>query len=180
VRWSSWRRRTRQSTPILDQVLSYVTVTDPQHFLFGTKLAVLPERSGRGPAYLVVELPDGRRRSIAIASTDRGEAAALSSRRPGLPWISVRTLIPLTQHLNASLALLAEEVIRDDPTRASGSGCVSTTASSMPLPAVGKKSPAPMAEPAGRHAKAGGAGRRRVDPPNAGCRRRSRKGDGPC
>jgi hypothetical protein len=71
-------------------------------------------------------------------------------------------------------------VIRDDSTRGSGSRCVSTAGSSMPMPAVGKESPAPMAEPAGRHAKAGGAGCGRVDPPGAGFRRRSRKGGGSC
>jgi hypothetical protein len=177
---SSWRHRTPLNPTILDRTITHVTITDPQHCLFGKRLAVIRERSGRGPTYVVVELPDGRKRPIRIASTDLAATVITSGTAPYLPRISVRTLIPLVQHLSANLALLAEEVIRDDPTRASGSGCVSTTASSMPLPAVGKKSPAPMAEPAGRHAKAGGAGRRRVDPPNAGCRRRSRKGDGPC
>src|SRR5439155_12493332 len=64
-----WRRRglgrrTRQSTPILERVVSHVTITDPHHFLFGHRLEVLKERSGRGPAYVVVALPDGRRRGV--------------------------------------------------------------------------------------------------------------------
>ena len=50
--------------------MSRVTITDPRHFLFGHRLAVLDERSGRGPSYVVVELADGRKRSVRIAATD--------------------------------------------------------------------------------------------------------------
>ena len=64
---ASWRRRTRQSTPILERVVSRVTITDPHHFLFGHRLEVLNERWGRGPAYVVVALPDGRRRAVRIS-----------------------------------------------------------------------------------------------------------------
>lgn len=95
--------------------MSHVTFTDPHHFLFGHRLEVLKERSGRGPAYVVVALPDGRRRGIRIASTDLAETSITS--RPNaadLPRISVRTLIPLMQHLSTSLGLLDEKVIRDD------------------------------------------------------------------
>ncbi|MGY3614099.1 hypothetical protein [Bradyrhizobium sp. USDA 10063] len=109
--------------------MSHVTITDPHHFLFGHRLEVLKERSGRGPAYVVVALPDGRRRGVRIASTDLAETSIAS--RPNaadLPRISVRTLIPLMQHLGASLNLLDEKVIRDDPPTASRSRCVSTPA----------------------------------------------------
>lgn len=47
--------------------MSHVTITDPHHFLFGHRLEVLKERSGRGPAYVVVALPDGRPRGVRIA-----------------------------------------------------------------------------------------------------------------
>ncbi|WP_339472528.1 hypothetical protein, partial [Pseudomonas sp. EL_65y_Pfl1_R83] len=58
-----------------------------------------------------------------------------------MPRISVRTLIPLTRHLNASLALLAEEVIRDGPTHPSRTRCVfATPAPGVPASPVGKKS----------------------------------------
>jgi hypothetical protein len=161
-------------------VVSHVTVTDPRHSLFGSKLAVLPERSGRGPAYVVLELSDGRRRPIRVSSTDLGETAIASKAKgPAVPRISARTLIQLTQHLNASLALLAEEVIRDGPTHPSRTRCVSAT----PAPGVsaspaGKKCSAPMVEVAGRDAKAGSSGSCRVDTTNAS--RRTRKGDHPC
>jgi hypothetical protein len=84
------------------------------------RLEVLKERSGRGPAYVVVALPDGRPRAVRIASTDLAETPITS--RPNaadLPRISARTLIPLMQHLSASLSLLDEKVIRDDPPTAS-------------------------------------------------------------
>ena len=102
---------------------------------------MLKERSGRGPAYVVVELPDGRRRSIRIASTDLAETINLPARTAAdLPRISARTLIPLVQHLSANLSLLAEKVIRDDPPTPSRSRCVSTAAN------VGKSTRLPMAD----------------------------------
>jgi hypothetical protein len=84
--------------------VSHVTITDPHHFLFGQRLAVLKGRSGRGPAYIVVALPDGRRRGIRIASTDLAEPPNCAS-IADLPRISARTLIPLMQHLSANLRL---------------------------------------------------------------------------
>jgi hypothetical protein len=113
--------------PILERVVSHVTITDPDHFLFGQRLEVLKERSGRGPDYVVVALPDGRRRAVRIASTDLGKTPITSGHNAAdLPRISARTLIPLMQHLSASLSLLDEKVIRDDPPTASRSRCVST------------------------------------------------------
>ena len=104
-------------------------VTDAQHSLFGQRLALTNERSGRGPAYVIVRLPDGRRRSIQITATDLSTSDS-SARMPAanVPRVSVRTLIPLAQHLDRILNLLTEEVIRDEPTSPSASSrCVSTT-----------------------------------------------------
>jgi hypothetical protein len=176
-----WRHRTQQSTTLLDRVVSDVTVTDPQHSLFGSKLVVLPERSGRGPAYIVVQLADGRRRSIRVSSTDLGGAPIASDTRgSAVPRISVRTLIPLTRHLNASLALHAEEVIRNGPTSPSRTRCVSAMpAPSMRAPSIGGTS-TPVADIAGRDSEADSPGGRRIDTPKAGRLRPSRKGDHPC
>ena len=131
------------------RLVSHVTITDPHHFLFGSRLPVLPGRSGRGPAYLVLELPDGRRRSVRIASTDFAQATSTTQFKatPNLPRISARMLIPLMQHLSASLDLLDEEVIRNGPSIASRSRCVSTPAEFGP------------ASPTGRRAKRGVCGR---------------------
>ena len=109
--------------------MSHVTITDPRHFLFGHRLAVLDERSGRGPSYVVVALADGRKRSVRIAVTDLVPPGTSSSAtEPNLARISVRTLIPLARHLNRILSLLTEEVIRDEPAGPfASSRCVSTT-----------------------------------------------------
>lgn len=118
-----------QNATIPDRVGSQVTITDRQHPLFGQRLALTDERSGRGPAYVVARLPDGRTRSIRITATDLTAPDFSAGRQvAGLPRISVRTLIPLAQHLNRILNLLIEEVIRDEPTSPSASSrCVSTT-----------------------------------------------------
>ena len=58
---------------ILERLGCVITVTELRHSLFGQQFTVLSERSGRGPAFVVVELPDGRKRSIRIASTDLGQ-----------------------------------------------------------------------------------------------------------
>ena len=103
-------------------------VTDAQHSLFGQRLALTNERSGRGPAYVIVRLPDGRRRSIQITATDLSTSDS-SARMPAanVPRVSVRTLIPLAQHLDRILNLLTEEVIRDESASPSASSrCVST------------------------------------------------------
>jgi hypothetical protein len=78
-----------------------VTITDPHNFLFGHQLEMLKDRSGRGPAYVGVALPDGRPRAVR-ALTDLGETPITSRPNAGdLPRISAPTLIPLLQHLSA-------------------------------------------------------------------------------
>ncbi|MET4315478.1 hypothetical protein [Bradyrhizobium sp. RT4b] len=162
--------------------MSHVTITDPHHSLFGHRLEVLKERSGRGPAYVVVALPDGRPRAVRIASTDIGETPINS--RPNaadLPRISARTLIPLMQHLSASLNLLDEKVIRDDLPTASRSRCVSTPAD------VGKstrlsdgRDSAPVAESFDRDANPNRSSPRHAAAANASGSRHARKGTGSC
>ena len=181
-RLSFWHRRTRQSTAILDRVVSHVTINDPHHFLFGHRLEVLKERSGRGPAYVVVALPDGRRRGVRIASTDLTETSITSCPNTAdLPRINVRTLIPLMQHLSASLSLLDEKVIRDDPPTASRSRCVSTPANlgKSTRPSNGRHS-APLAESVDRDANPDCSNDRRADAANASDPRHARKGTGSC
>jgi hypothetical protein len=166
----------------LERVVSHVTITDPHHFLFGHRLEVLKERSGRGPAYVVVALPDGRRRAVRIASTDLAETPITS--RPNaadLPRISARTLIPLMQHLSASLSLLDEKVIRDDPPTTSRSRCVSTPADvgKSTRPSNSRHS-ASLAESVDRNANPDCSNHRRADAANASDPRHTRKGTGSC
>jgi hypothetical protein len=162
--------------------VSHVTITDPHHFLFGHRLEVLKERSGRGPAYIVVALPDGRRRAVRIASTDLAGTAITS--RPDaadLPLISARTLIPLMQHLSASLSLLDEKVIRDGPPTASRSRCVSTPADvSKSTRPSDRWHSAPVAESVDRDTNPDCSNDRRADAANASDPRHARKGTGSC
>jgi hypothetical protein len=173
--------RTTQNPTILDRTITHVTITDPRHCLFGKKLAVIRERSGRGPTYVVVELPDGRKRPIRIASTDLAAAVISSGAAPDLARISVRTLIPLVQHLSANLALLAEEVIRDGSSSSSASRCVSTSIETRrQTPPASDGASAPLAEPLARDTNADRPNACRADEANTPAPRRARKGDRSC
>jgi hypothetical protein len=98
--------------------VSHVTVTDPHHALSGQRLPLVSLHSARGPAYVVVALPDRRRRSLRRAITDLAGAegalppASISSRND--LRISARTLLPLARHIVAGLAAPVEEVTCDD------------------------------------------------------------------
>src|SRR5215213_5004330 len=101
-----------QAAPIRDGLVSHVTVTDRHHALCGQLLPLVSLHSARGPAYIVVALPDGRRRLLRRASTDLAGTAE-TSLYDG-PRISVGTLLPLARHIIARLAVAVEEVIHDD------------------------------------------------------------------
>src|ERR1700761_2032052 len=143
--------QTPQTAIILDGLVSHVTVTDPRHALSGQRLALVSLRSARGPAYFVVALPDGRRRSLRRAFTDLAGAAGAPPLAPALSshngrGISVGTLLPLARHIVVRLAAPVEEVTRDDrspPVAASAPPC------SLCVTAV-----AALAEPAARDANA--------------------------
>jgi hypothetical protein len=159
-----------------------ITVTESRHSLFGQQFTVLCERSGRGPAFVVVELPDGRKRSIRIASTDLGqESTAADQKATILPRVSVRTLIPLTRHLSAKLSLLAEEVIRDDSSSSSASRSVSAAVDpglrTQPAP---DSFSLPLAEPIGRDPNADCSADGATHTAHAASRGRGKKGDRSC
>lgn len=160
--------------------MSHVTITDPHHFLFGHRLEVLKERSGRGPAYVVVALPDGRPRAVRIASTDLVETITSGPNAADLRRISARTLIPLMQHLSASLSLLDEKVIRDDPPTASRSRCVSTHADVGNPPGRPRDDIPPLAESVDRDANPDRSNPRHAAAADASGSRHARKGTGSC
>jgi hypothetical protein len=98
-------RRASVDTPTLDRRVSEIRVIDPHHPLHGNSYPVSDRRSGRGPALIVVRLPDGRERAISRSATD----FAAGSEDPGVSasrqaHISVRTLLPLANHVRAVLA----------------------------------------------------------------------------
>jgi DNA-binding transcriptional regulator LsrR (DeoR family) len=110
-----WDRRTRQGTPVLERVISEVTVIDPHHALFGRPLQLISLSAARGRDLLTVALPDGRQRTLRRSITDLDEQYQAGGSLVELPWVSVRTLIPLARHLKTRFTLANAEVIRDAP-----------------------------------------------------------------
>jgi hypothetical protein len=97
--------RTSLDASTLDGRVAQISVVDPQHPLYGRCYPVSDRRSGRGPGLIVIRLPDGRERAIARSATgcapaadDRSTAASRQAH------ISVRTLLPLANHVRAVLA----------------------------------------------------------------------------
>jgi hypothetical protein len=136
--------------------VSHVTVTDRHHALCGQVLPLVSLHSARGPAYIVVALPDGRRRSLRRASTDL--AGTAEAPLYDGPRISVGTLLPLARHIVACLAVAVEEVIHDDyalPLATPAPGC-----------AVRIAAAAALAEPAERDANADRPPSRRAAAPD--------------
>ena len=81
-----------------------------RHPLCGQRLPLIPIRSARGPGYVVVELADGRRRSVPRSATDlAGPADSKPRADRKAPRISARTLLPLARHVAAGLAALVVE-----------------------------------------------------------------------
>lgn len=84
-------------------MVSEVTVCARDHALFGRTFPVVSCRSGRGPRFIVVQLPDGRRRSVLRSITDlemEHSPAGRDSSEQSLR-VSVRTLLPLARLLAA-------------------------------------------------------------------------------
>jgi hypothetical protein len=95
----------------VDRRVAQVRVLDPHHPLFGSRFPVIYRQSGRGPGMIVVRLPDGRERLIPRSATDLAFSAEGSA--PSVPQrmhISVRTLLPLANHVRAVLASRHEDV----------------------------------------------------------------------
>jgi hypothetical protein len=77
--------------------------------LYGQVLTLLSERSSRGKEQVIVELADGRRRSIPKSAIDlKPVSDKLITNSEGLMPVSVRTLLPLAQWVRAMLVLQEE------------------------------------------------------------------------
>ena len=132
-----------------------VTVTDNRHPLFGQRLAMLSLACSRGPAFIAVALPDGRRRLLRRAVTDLERPP--TSQATSLPRISMRTLLPLARHIRSMQVSSSKESCHVDlslsrssasgeaavapasPTTlggAAGAGAVATGSASRPTPAA--------------------------------------------
>ena len=173
---SFWHPRDLQAAPIRDGLVSHVTVTDRHHALCGQLLPLVSLHSARGPAYIVIALPDGRHRSLRRASTDLAGTAEASSlvRAHAVcdgPRVSVGTLLPLARHIVAHLAIAVEEVTRDDH--------APSVAQPAPRCATRVATVAALAEPAERDANTDGPASRRATAPD-GAERGLDEGDVRC
>ena len=101
--WSFWHPRTPHYTADLDRRVTEVSVVDPHHPLFGTRLRLAKRASRRGAAVAVVILPDGRERSVPLAVTDLAEDPILQSQLYSQARISVRSLLPLANRIRIML-----------------------------------------------------------------------------
>ena len=131
-----WRRpasayRILRSAPDFERIVSSITVTDPHHPLFGRELELLSLACSRGPAFIAVALPDGRRRLLRRAATDLEQPPAPQA---VLPRVSARALLPLARHIRSMLAASSEEVFHAD--RPQSDPSTSSAAGSIPPPAV--------------------------------------------
>jgi len=131
--------------------------------LHGQRLAVLSLACARGPRFIAVALPDGRRRLIRRAATDleRPIAAELP-----VPRVSARSLLPLARHIRDLVTASSAEIAHAVP---SSPSCTAAAAAS-PAPHA---TPTAMAGAPGPVAAATGAG----DRPPAAARLR---GGAPC
>ena len=97
--------RTFVDATTLDRRVAEVRVVDPHHPLYGGCFPVSERRSGRGPTLIVIRLPDGRERAISRAAITVSPASEnLTAAASRLGRISVRTLLPLANHVRAVLA----------------------------------------------------------------------------
>jgi hypothetical protein len=94
-----WGNRTAQDAPLLDGVVSQVTITDPTHALFGQTLPVVPQPSFKGSAVLLVRLPGGVQRAIPRYATALHRQPSADPVPTTLLPVSVRTLLPLAHHV---------------------------------------------------------------------------------
>ncbi len=109
-RLRAWDRRTSHDAVEIERRVAQVRVVDPCHPLFGKYLPISDRRSGRGPGLIVVRLPDGRERSVARSATDLNSGAETSPPLPkGQMRISVRSLLPLANHVRVVLASRHED-----------------------------------------------------------------------
>ena len=99
MRSSFLDRRTLGDASPLDRRVAGVRVVDPQHPLYGHCYPISERRSGRGPALIVIRLPDGRERAVPhSALAQAGEEPTTTTSRQA--HISVRTtLLPLANHV---------------------------------------------------------------------------------
>lgn len=144
----------------MDRAISHVTIIDPNHPLSGHTLPVVNTHGSRANAKLIVRLPSGEHRTLDRNATDLGtDNASLNAAKTSPLPISVRTLLPLAQHVRRLLDLIEERTNETSPDPA---GTTPHPGNSQPL--LSTKS---LAHPHAEPTATGGAGIGGTDPAHA-------------
>src|SRR5262245_49888953 len=106
--------KTRYTTPVSDTIPHQVTIIDPDHPLFQSTLPVLRHTLWRGKPHVVVQLDNGRTRSVPTTATENTPVTPTPELAVRLP-ICARMLLPVARRLQ-SMALIKEEARHDTPT----------------------------------------------------------------
>ena len=101
--------QTHRDTPQVNEIPDQITITDPQHPLYGQTFSLLRTRSSRRNSRLVLILPNGHTRTVSRSVTDIDRPPVESS--TVLP-ISAATLLPLARYIRDKA--LAKEEQRHD------------------------------------------------------------------
>jgi hypothetical protein len=88
-----------------------VTVTSPEHPLYGTRLEVLQLVSDRGPRWITVRVPSGIQRNLLRTATDLAQALPDSK---STPLVSGAILLRVVRRTEALLLHLEEEGCDDE------------------------------------------------------------------
>lgn len=104
---SAWANQLSHTTPLPDEVTRQVTIIDPAHPLFGHIFPLSQSTSPQGPAYILIQLPNGRRRAVLRVATDLDGTPPPRPVPAALPRISVRTI--LLAHRVRTLVLAMED-----------------------------------------------------------------------
>lgn len=151
--------QTRQSATSADRLISGVTVTDPRHPLYGQRLAVLSLACARGPHFIAVALPDGRRRLIPRSATDLERPTSMDL---PVPKVSARMLLPLARHVRGLATASSTEIVHAVPPSRSCTPTSTNTAPSAPKAAAAMAGAAAAStDAAGPAARPPAAARRR-------------------
>jgi hypothetical protein len=137
-------RQARHDAPELDRLVHSVTVTDPQHPFFGRTFPIVRPVSGRGNTRLRIRLPDGEIRAIPRSATDLEAPSPPAGVPSEVPWVSVRTLLPVARFVRLLISA-AEEVSPDVGLRSGrpATAAASVLSSASGLASVGPRSPHP-------------------------------------
>ncbi|MDF1513771.1 MAG: hypothetical protein P1S60_08180, partial [Anaerolineae bacterium] len=100
-------KQTQQNTSDKGRV-TQVTITDPQHPLFGRSFELLRDSSSRGHTFITIQLPNGQRRIVPRSATDLSEMSANAPTITLRP-VSVRTLLPVVRFVKAKVATREEQ-----------------------------------------------------------------------